>query len=57
VAHLSAVYQLVEAQILTKEQQEAHRQARLAAKRERRRQAREAAASPTEVACRSPKAP
>jgi transcriptional regulator with XRE-family HTH domain len=41
LAHLGAVYQLVEAQILAKEQQEAHRQARLAAKREARRKAHE----------------
>jgi DNA-binding XRE family transcriptional regulator len=46
-AHLWPVYQLVEAQILTKEQQEAHHQARLAAKREARRQAREGTAAPS----------
>jgi DNA-binding XRE family transcriptional regulator len=46
LAHLGAVYQLVETQILAKEQQEAHRQARLAAKREARRKAREGTAAP-----------
>jgi hypothetical protein len=48
-AHLWPVYQLVEAKILALERQEAHRQARLAAKREARRQARENTTAPAEA--------
>jgi hypothetical protein len=40
-AHLWPVYQLIEAEILTRERQEAHRQARLATRRTARRHARE----------------
>jgi transcriptional regulator with XRE-family HTH domain len=45
-AHLWSVYQLLETKILALEQQETHRQARLAARREARRQARAGTTAP-----------